>query len=358
MCFSAACKVQLSAGNFHIVHAGKNCGGLRDHAPEEIIIICMAAWARSRKHARAWIALGVLLACCGCAFALDPSLDINQYAHTAWKTGDGFSKGIIYTIAQTPDGYLWLGTEFGLFRFDGVRAVPWQPPAGEHLPSGPIRRLLAARDGTLWIGTSKGLASWNKGKLTHHPELAGRQVDALLEDREGTTWVGTGQVSAPVSLQNCAPFGVAASCAMGRMAVSAKLCTPCMRTRGAICGRSGYGAVAMEARSSKALCHAPAGARIRRIAEDDNGVLLINMTGGVSQLVNGRVEPYPLLAGRKFTRKAAPGSRWRPVDRNARPGLLHVHQGRRMCLARSDGLSGDVVRVSLRTVKATFGSPP
>ena len=100
----------------------------------------MAAWQRSRKQARAWIALGVLLACCGCAFALDPSLDISQYAHTAWKAGDGFSKGIIYAIDQTPDGYLWLGTEFGLLRFDGVRAVPWQPPAGEHLPSGPIRR--------------------------------------------------------------------------------------------------------------------------------------------------------------------------------------------------------------------------
>ena len=52
----------------------------------------MAAWERSRKQARAWIALGFLLACCGCAFALDPSLDISQYAHTGWKAGDGFSK--------------------------------------------------------------------------------------------------------------------------------------------------------------------------------------------------------------------------------------------------------------------------
>ena len=95
------------------------------------------------------------------AFALDPSLDISQYAHTAWKIREGFIKGIIMAIAQTPDGYLWLGTEFGLLRFDGVRAVPWQPPAGEQLPSSKIRSLLVARDGTLWIGTMQG---WQVGR--------------------------------------------------------------------------------------------------------------------------------------------------------------------------------------------------
>ena len=80
------------------------------------------------------ILVGVLVAGCGCGFALNPSLDISQYAHTAWTVRDGFFKGAIYTIAQTPDGYLWLGTEFGLFRFDGVRSVRWEPPAGQHLP--------------------------------------------------------------------------------------------------------------------------------------------------------------------------------------------------------------------------------
>ena len=62
--------------------------------------------------------------------ALDPSLAVSQYAHTAWTVRDGFSLGAVFAMAQTPDGYLWLGTEFGLFRFDGVRFVRWQPPAG------------------------------------------------------------------------------------------------------------------------------------------------------------------------------------------------------------------------------------
>jgi hypothetical protein len=58
-----------------------------------------------------------------CAFALNPALDVSQYAHAAWRIRDGFSKGTIVALAQTQHGYLWLGTEFGLFRFDGLRQV-------------------------------------------------------------------------------------------------------------------------------------------------------------------------------------------------------------------------------------------
>jgi ligand-binding sensor domain-containing protein len=132
----------------------------------------------------------LLLVCCRCAFPLDPSLDISQYAHTAWRVRDGFPKGAIATIAQTPDGYLWLGTELGLFRFDGVRAVPWQPPPGEQLPSRVIMSLLVAQDGALWIGTMKGLASWKDGRLTQYPQVAGQIVGPLLQDHEGTVWFG------------------------------------------------------------------------------------------------------------------------------------------------------------------------
>src|ERR1700758_1058338 len=105
----------------------------------------------SKRHGivRAVITLAVLLASRLCALALDPALDVSQYAHTAWKIREGFTKGTIFSMAQTPDGYLWLSTEFGLVRFDGVRAVPWHPPAGEQLPSNYIQDLLVTRDGTL-----------------------------------------------------------------------------------------------------------------------------------------------------------------------------------------------------------------
>ena len=128
------------------------------------------------------------------AFVLNPELDVSQYAHTSWKIRDGFVKGEIDAIAQTPDGYLWLGTEFGLYRFDGIRAVPWQPPGEQKMVRSWVRSLLVSRDGTLWIGGSNGLASFRNGKLTEYRELANFYVFALLEDHEGSVWVGAGGV--------------------------------------------------------------------------------------------------------------------------------------------------------------------
>ncbi len=138
------------------------------------------------KPALALITIGTLTLLLGCplVLALDPSLEVSQYGHTAWTVRDGFSLANIYAMAQTPDGYLWLGGEFGLFRFDGVRRSPWQPPAGQHLPNPPYS-LLVTRDGTLWIGTFAGLVSWNGSKLTQYPEVGELFVTSLIEDRDG-----------------------------------------------------------------------------------------------------------------------------------------------------------------------------
>src|SRR5262245_443761 len=80
------------------------------------------------------------------ALALNPSQDSSQYGHASWSLRAGAFKGYPSSLAQTPDGYLWLGTEMGLLRFDGVRFTPWQPPDGNSLPSSFIIRLLAGRD--------------------------------------------------------------------------------------------------------------------------------------------------------------------------------------------------------------------
>src|SRR5262249_39943402 len=84
-------------------------------------------------------------------WAVNPKVCISQYGHTAWRIQDGILSGIASAIAQTADGYLWIGSPFGLVRFDGVRFVSWTPPPGRRLLSPDVNYRLAARDGSLWI---------------------------------------------------------------------------------------------------------------------------------------------------------------------------------------------------------------
>ncbi len=125
---------------------------------------------------------------CVPAIALDPSRQISQYAHTAWRVQDGVFGGAPHAITQTKDGYLWVGTEAGLLRFDGVRFAPWTAPAGKRLPSQRIYSLLGADDGSLWIGTGRGLAHWKDGVLVTYPTVPDF-IESILQDLQGTIWI-------------------------------------------------------------------------------------------------------------------------------------------------------------------------
>jgi ligand-binding sensor domain-containing protein len=153
-----------------------------------------------RMQGTSVFAVGILLASWRCAVALNVALDVNQYVHRAWRSSEGSVAGAVLSIGQTSDGYLWLGTEFGLLRFDGVRIVPWQPPRGSSLPDSHIRCLLGARDGTLWIGTWGGLTSWKGDRLIAYPQLAGHFINSLIEDHEGTIWAAASARNAPGKL--------------------------------------------------------------------------------------------------------------------------------------------------------------
>jgi signal transduction histidine kinase/ligand-binding sensor domain-containing protein len=122
------------------------------------------------------------------AHALDPAKHISQYGHTAWRVRDGSLAARANAIAQTADGYLWIGTDAGLVRFDGVRFVPWTPPGGKQLPSPSIFSLLAARDGSLWIGTLAGLSHLLNQDLINVQTGRGL-IASILEDRDGTVWI-------------------------------------------------------------------------------------------------------------------------------------------------------------------------
>lgn len=257
----------------------------------------------------------------------------------AWKIREGFFKGTIVAIAQTPDGYLWLGSEFGMVRFDGVQYVTWQPPPGQDLPSSYIRSILPARDGALWIGTAKGLASWKGGQLTRYPELEGQAIWTLLEDREGTVWAG-GQATPLGKL--CAIHNGNTKC-YGEDGSFGPYIDTLYEDRGGNLWVGGVAGLWRWKPGPPKLYPMPD--RVRALAEGDNGTLVIVTYSGIRQLVGGRLEAYPLAdAGQQLKPygilRDRDGGLWiGTVDR----GLVHVHQGRIDAFARSDGLSGDFI---------------
>ena len=86
------------------------------------------------------------------ADALDPSKTLSQYIHRIWQVQQGLPQASIDAIVQTHDGYLWLGTQTGLVKFDGVRFTTIDEIDGLPLTDIRITRLLEDRRGALWIG--------------------------------------------------------------------------------------------------------------------------------------------------------------------------------------------------------------
>lgn len=136
----------------------------------------------------------LLLISGGTAHALDPSRELSQFGHEVWLTENGLPQNTVHAIAQTADGYIWIGTEEGLARFDGVKFTVFDKHNTPAIKSNYIRTLLADRQGTLWIGTAQGLVRMLNGKFTlftRDDGLPSESIQAVYEDRERNLWVAT-----------------------------------------------------------------------------------------------------------------------------------------------------------------------
>jgi ligand-binding sensor domain-containing protein len=130
----------------------------------------------------------------GCLHAEQVDRTIGQFVHTSWTAKDG-APGDVYALAQTTDGFLWLGTMQGLYRFDGITFERYEPQSGPAFPSSSIMSLLALPNGDLWIGfLDEGVGRLRDGRNTNYTNADGLTlgtVFSLAQDREGAIWAGT-----------------------------------------------------------------------------------------------------------------------------------------------------------------------
>jgi signal transduction histidine kinase/streptogramin lyase len=125
------------------------------------------------------------------AVALDSKQAVNGFYHTSWTAKDGLP-GAILSLAQTTDGFLWIGGSDGLFRFDGLSIERYTPQNGSLLHDKVLSVLLASQDGGLWIGYSLGGASFLKDdkitNFTEHDGVPTGQTRSIAQDKDGVVW--------------------------------------------------------------------------------------------------------------------------------------------------------------------------
>jgi signal transduction histidine kinase/ligand-binding sensor domain-containing protein len=138
----------------------------------------------------------VLLLCAGGAGGLDPERPGSEFARRAWQTDSGLPQNTVHSIAQTSDGYVWVATEEGLARFDGLSFTIFDRQNTPALKSNDVRALLTSGKAgeVLWVCTAAGATRLYNGEwrtFTTADGLAGDDVAAAYEDRLGAVWFAT-----------------------------------------------------------------------------------------------------------------------------------------------------------------------
>jgi signal transduction histidine kinase/ligand-binding sensor domain-containing protein len=132
--------------------------------------------------------------CCGASFAESFERTIGQFQHTGWGAKDGAPSNI-RALAQTNDGYLWLGTNDGLYRFDGVSFERYEPRSGGPFPGRGVLCLLAVPNGDLWIGFWLGsisvLSHGHVTSFTAKDGVPSSPIVSFAQDTGGTMWAAT-----------------------------------------------------------------------------------------------------------------------------------------------------------------------
>src|SRR5271165_3012321 len=265
----------------------------------------------------------LLLAAMSLAFGLDPSRTLTQYAHRIWQTQQGLPQGTIYSILQTHDGYLWLGSQTGLIRFDGVRfemlentrpGAPsnvWARSAMEdsqhvlwiataesglfrmegdrvtrYLSSDNVQCVAEGKDGDVWACTTNGIARIRDGQVSTF--LPNQNIRAACEASDGTVW--TAGHGPNLNSWDGAKF---TSHRIQKLPADVEIYTlQCSRDK--VWAGTTVGLLEISKSGERLLTSRDglADSRVLCLAESKDGSLWIGTRNGFSRLRNGEIESY------------------------------------------------------------------
>ena len=278
----------------------------------------------------------------GTKTAFDPTEALRIYDHGIWQVEDGLPQNSIQTIRQTRDGYLWIGTEQGLARFDGTQFTVFDSKSAPQLRSSYIKTLLAGRDGSLWIGTRPGLTQLKDGRFTTYGKgegMSGDIVVSLAEDGDGVLWIATDNGLDRLKngkFEHSSWVGGKITCLLYRP------------EDGLWIGTEGEGLPSLNHGKSGVLTKRDglSSDKVQSLFSDDEGNLWIGTDKGLDCLRAGRISAYTARQGLSNESVLSIGQTrdhalWIGTDGG---GLNRWQNGRFTAYKNDDGLSNDVVQ--------------
>lgn len=277
--------------------------------------------------------------------ALDSGKRISQYVHDVWKSDDGLPENSVQTILQTHDGFIWLATQEGLVRFDGVRFTVFDKGNTPEFTINDVWTLFEDSSGCLWIGfDGGGLLAYKGGKFIPFTATAGlspnSNVWAIAQDRKGSIWVGTKDEGLR-SIQGGKVTAYSTKNGLPSDAITSIVEDP----RGGLWIGTFLGLVSMQNGRIKVFSRQDGLSNeiVRALWIDHQGNLWIGTDGGgLNVLQDGKFTSYTHADGLsndfvKSIREDRDGNLWTATDN----GLCRLHNGAFACYTSKEGLSGD-----------------